>query len=197
MTTKTHKGTDHPTRTLEGTQDHAPEASIDDQLAIHRGLPPIEASQIPVPPDDFKPTEVLVRNRRLRRVADKSRPQLLLALNEVAGRGANLSKDLGQYAPPVEAATQLARRLTTLSAGVSAASRLLNYLEELDEIALSDAILHLESINREYQHALSHKPSLATTYEQLDRFFSSRSDAISEGRAQAHPAAPEPSKKDG
>jgi hypothetical protein len=58
----------------EGTQDHHAEASIDDQLAIHRGLPPTEVSDIPMPPEEFKPTEAPVRNRRLRRVADKSRP---------------------------------------------------------------------------------------------------------------------------
>ncbi len=196
MATKSHKGGEHTTHTLEGTQGHHAEASIDDQLAIHRGLPPTEASDIPEPPDDFKPTEVLVRNRRLRRVADKSRPQLLLALNEASARGADLAKDLGQYTPPAENAAQLARRISSLSAGVSAASRLLNYLEELDEIALSDAVLYLESLNKEYEHAVSHKPSLATNYEQLGRFFSSRGEAISEGLAQARSApATEPAKK--
>jgi hypothetical protein len=37
-----------------------------------REFQPIDASQFPVPPDDFKPSEVLVRNRRLRWVADIS-----------------------------------------------------------------------------------------------------------------------------
>jgi hypothetical protein len=198
MTTKTHKGDARPTHTHEGAQEHSPEASLDDQLAVHRGLSPIEASAIPTPPDDFKPTEVLVRNRRLRRVADRSRPQMMLALDEVAARGAGLQADLGQYAPGAEAAAQLSRRASTLSAAVSAASRLLNYLEELDEITLSDAALYLDSVNREYTHALSHKPSLATTYEQLARFINSRGEAISEGLAQAARSAPaEPAKKDG
>jgi hypothetical protein len=82
-------------------------------------------------------------------------------------------------------AARLARRITTLSAGVGAASRLLNYLEELDEIALSDAMLYLENLNKEYEHAVPLKPSLATNYEQLTRFFSSRGEAISEGLADA------------
>jgi hypothetical protein len=200
MTGKTHKGGDHHTRDggPQAPKDHAPEASIDDQLAVHRGLAPVEASQIPVPPDDFKPTDGTTRRRRLRRVADKSRSQATLALNEVAGRGAALQTDLGQYAPPAERGAQLSQRLTTLSSSIRSATQLLTFLEELDEIALSDAALYLDSVNKEYEHALSHKPSLATSYEQLEKFIQSRSDAIVEGIANARSTTtPEPAKKDG
>ncbi|MEP7127107.1 MAG: hypothetical protein ABJE95_39605 [Byssovorax sp.] len=68
---------------------------------------------------------------------------------------------------------------------VTAVQTLLAYAKEVDQIAMSDVLVFLESENKELTHTLHHEPSLATGFAAVQKLFTSRGAAIADGMAQA------------
>jgi hypothetical protein len=119
-------------------------------------------------------------------MAGDLRAEGLLALTEAAERGSALKTELGKHTPAATKAGALVERIVQTSKLVSAASSLLEYASELDEIALNDAVVYLEQENKELQHELEHTPALADAYPAL---IEARGAAISEGIARAKAGA--------
>lgn len=160
-----------------------PEADFDDTIAQNRALPLVDGATVPRPPLGYRATDPEVRNRRLRKVAAEHRAEALDALAEAAQR--DMRQELGKYAPDPERAKALAERLSRAGALVTVAQALLGYAREMDQIALSDALLLLEQVHREVLHAAEHEPALAENYPALRTLFEARGGAIAEGRARA------------
>jgi len=79
----------------------------------------------------------------------------------------------------------LAERVTHTGEMVVLLEALLAYAKEVDQIAMSDALMFLEAVRKQYLNAVDHSPTLATSYHALMKLFDMRSGAIAEGIAQA------------
>ncbi len=134
----------------------APEADFDDTIAQNRALPILDPASLPRPPVGFRPTDPDVRNRRLRKLSTELRAEAIDALTEAGGR--NMQADLGKYAPDPKRAQVLAERLQVTGKLVAVAQGLLSYAREVDQIALSDALLLLEAENKQLGTRCSTSP---------------------------------------
>ncbi|UQA59856.1 hypothetical protein [Polyangium aurulentum] len=172
-----------PNKKIKAGDKPVPEADFDDTIAQNRALPLVDVAAVPRPPLGYRATDPEVRNRRLRKVAAEHRAEALDALAEAAGR--DMPNELGKYAPDPERAAAMAERLARAGGLVTVAQALLAYAREMDQIALSDAILLLEQVHRELSHAAEHEPLLAEHYPALRTLFEARREAIAEGRARA------------
>ncbi|WP_437930925.1 hypothetical protein WMF37_17385 [Sorangium sp. So ce291] len=161
----------------------APEADFDDTIAKNRALPILDPASLPRPPAGFRPTDPDTRNRRLRKVSSELRAEVLDALREAAGL--DLIADLGKYAPDPRRAPALAERLERVGRLSGAVQTLSLYAREMEQIALSDALVFLEAENKQLANALEHAPELAERYAALRTLFETRSASILEGRARA------------
>ena len=163
-----------------------PEADLNDTIANNRGLPLLSADTLPPPPAGYRPSDPLACQRRLRRFAFDLRAEAVNALEESAGR--DIRKELGQFAPSAQRAQILVDKLTQTGELVARAGALSAYASEMDQIAMSDAIIFLESVHQQYENAVTHNASLATSYRALATLFSMRSGAIIQGIARARVA---------
>jgi hypothetical protein len=157
------------------------EADFDDTIAKNRALPLLDPDLIPARPHGFTLTDPKVRLRRLRRLADEHRAEGHDALVEASK--VDLRAVLGKRAPDPKRATGLAERMKQSAALVARAERLLQYANECDEIVLSDALVFLQAVNKEYAHEVTHDPNVAEHFTALAKLFEARSTAISEGMA--------------
>jgi len=168
----------------------APEADFDDTIAKNRALPLVDAGAVPAVPRGFRPTDPDTRNRRLRKLAAEHRAETRDALREAAAR--DLKGDLGKHAPDPTRAPALLEKITATGELVAATQALASYAREVDQIALSDALLFLEAEQREIAHAIEHEPGLAQRYPALRILFAARAAAISDGIARSRTdAAPD------
>jgi hypothetical protein len=183
MTTKTIKA--HPTKSAPKpsltAESYGSEADFDDTIAKNRALPLLAPESIPTRPHGFVATDPKVRARRLRRVADDHRAEGHDALLEVSK--VDLRALLGKRAPDPKRAAALAERLEQSAALVARAERVLQYANEIEEIALSDALVLLEATHKEVEHEASHDPNVADHFPALTKLFAARSTAIVEGIA--------------
>jgi hypothetical protein len=192
MSTRSSKATvasDAAAKQNDGATQYASEADFDDTIAKNRGLPVVSDGAVPATPHGYRATDPEIRRRRLRRMAGELRAEAVLALLEAAQRGPALQTELGKHAPPAARAQALVERLGQTSKLIAAVEPLLEYASELDEIALSDAVIYLEAENKELQHELEHDPALAGRYAALRKFMDARASAISVGMARAKGAA--------
>jgi hypothetical protein len=177
---------------------HTPEADFNDTIAHNRSLPPLDPAAVPYRPHSFRPTDPEVRARRLRRLSTDLRAEAAEALDEATGR--DLRSDLGKFAPEPQRASALVARIRQTGELVARAHDLLQYAKEVDELALSDALLFLEAEHKQFNHSVEHDPSLASRYRALVKLFAARSGAIAEGIARARSAgdaaAPAPAPAD-
>ncbi|KYG05106.1 hypothetical protein BE21_42830 [Sorangium cellulosum] len=105
------------------------------------------------------------------------------ALHEAAGL--DLVGDLGKYAPDPQRAPALVERIERVGRLSAAVQALALYAREMEQIALSDALVFLEAENKQLANALEHAPELAERYTALRTLFETRSATILEGRARA------------
>jgi hypothetical protein len=161
------------------------EANDTDLIAQNRLCPVLEAESVPKPPAGFRPSAPEKRQRLLRRVDKDHVPLVEKSLEACAARGEKIVEDLGKLAPRPEKAAQLAARLKKLQRLKTAAAYLSGYVEELEEIALSDATQFLEGVRDGYEVMVTADPDLALLYEPLTQLFRARGEKISEGRARA------------
>jgi hypothetical protein len=162
-----------------------PEAALNDQLAVTRTLPILDAATIPEAPDGYVPTTAELRAKTLRKIDEKLEAELHDALTECGKRGAELAKDLSTLAPPSEKAAQLADELGRNGAALKRVEYLMQYLKERKSILLSDGVIYLERVKEQLDHHAKFKPQLAMNYPQTNEFFEARSASISEGIAEA------------
>jgi hypothetical protein len=162
---------------------YAPEADFDDNIAHNRVLPVPDPETVPKPDKGYRPTDPATRSRRLRRIAGEHRAEGILALTQIAKR--DTKTDLGTHAPDGKRAKALLDRMNRTGDLVTAALTLLAYAKEQDQIALSDALVYMEAVNKELNHTLEHVPTMAANYGALMSFFAGRSDAIIEGMTRA------------
>lgn len=170
----------------EAAPAHTPEADFDDTIAHNRALKILDPNAVPEPPKGYRPTDPEIRNRRLRRLAGDLRSEAMDALREGGGR--DLQAELGKYAPDPKRAGPIVERLVQSEQLVAAAQTLLNYAREVDQIAMSDALVFLEAENKHFAHAVEHEPALDARYPALKRLFAFRAGAISEGIARSKSA---------
>lgn len=164
-----------------------------DTIAQNRTVPVLTPASLPPLPAGFAPTPAEECARRLRRLAMTQRAELLAALHELGGRGAQYQAELGDLAPEPAPAAPLAARLQQVREVIVQAEALLAYLYEVEAIAQSDAVELVEAVHTELVHRLPRKPALETAYKHVLTLFRQRSEAISEGIARAKkpdPAAP-------
>jgi hypothetical protein len=161
----------------------APDPS--DTIASNRVVTPLLAAQLPAVPTGFLATPFEERRSRLRLVPQTQRAELLAALREAHARRATLARELGEFAPDVKGAAELADRIDGLSRTVQALAALRACHEELEDIALSDGLVLLEKLNEEFQHRKGKVSDLAAKYPHLDTLFTQRGTLISEGIARS------------
>lgn len=162
---------------------YTPEADFNDTIAHNRALDILKPAAVPRPPQGYRPTDADVRGRRLRRLSADLRSEAITALHEAAGR--DLKGELGRFAPEPSRAKAVAERLLSTGDLVARAQELLDYAKEVDQIAMSDALVLLEAENKQLENALDHEPALAGNYRALTALFAARSVAIAEGIARA------------
>lgn len=162
---------------------YVPEADFDDTIAKNRVLPILDPSSLPRPPIGFRPTDPDTRNRRLRRLSSELRAEAVNALHEAAGL--DLHADLGRFAPDPKRAPLLAERLERAARLSAAVQGLVLYAREMEQIAMSDALLFLEAENKLLENVLEHAPELAEKYTALRTVFETRAASIATGRARA------------
>jgi hypothetical protein len=162
-----------------------PEAAINDQLAVTRTLPILDAAAIPEAPEGYVPTTTEYRAKALRKVDERLEAELHDALTECGKRGTDLAKELSTLAPPSEKAKQLADELGRNKETLARAEYLVQYLKERRSILLSDGVIYLERIKEQLDHHAKFKPHLSMSYSQTNEFFEARSASISEGIAEA------------
>lgn len=170
----------------EAAPAHTPEADFDDTIAHNRALKILDSKTVPEPPKGYRPTDPEIRNRRLRRLAIDLRSEAMDALREASGR--DLQGELGKYAPDPKRAGPIVERLAQSEKLVAAAQALLSYAREMDQIAMSDALVFLEAEKKQFAHAVDHEPALDARYPALKRVFAFRAGAISEGIARSKSA---------
>jgi hypothetical protein len=164
-------------------ESYASEADFDDTIAQNRALPILDPGAIPARPPSFRSTDPVIRNRRLRRLADLDRAEGLAALHEASAL--DLQALLGKHAPEPKRAAVLAERMTQSEALLARATRLLEYAQEIDEIVRSDALVFLEVANKKFTQAAEDEANLADQFPALIKLFEARSAAIAEGIARA------------
>lgn len=177
------KSTSHSASDGASTGGVAPRPDFDDTIAANRALPLLEVASLPRPPKAYRATDPDTRAKRLRRFSADHRAEAGDALRQVAKR--DVKADLGNRAPDGKLAPELLERMTQTGELVSAAQALLTYAREMDQIALSDAFVYLEKMNKHLVHALEDEEHLAPDYSALQKLFAARSDAIAEGMATA------------
>jgi hypothetical protein len=162
-----------------------PIAADNDTIARNRACPVVAPSAIPAPPAGYRPSPGEVRKNDLRRIDGGLESELIEALDTCGARGPQLTEDLGRHAPVAGKAQELAARLKTVRRTKAAVAHLLGYLNEVEDIALSDSVVLLEAVERLCNAALPHDPGLALIYAPVLELFEARAAKISEGRAQA------------
>jgi hypothetical protein len=168
------------------TGEHTPEADFDDTIAHNRGLKLLDPAAVPLAPAGYRPTDTESRLRRLRRLSGELRSEAREALREASGR--DLQAELGRFAPDPKRASALVERLGATGDLVARAQALLDYAKENDQIAMSDALIFLESERKQYLNAVEHDAALAAHYRALVALFEMRSGAIAEGIARSRTA---------
>ena len=166
------------------TVDTAPVESI----TANRRLEVVSAAQFPAVPDGFRPTPVEIRRSRLRVVAATLQAECKEGLREATANAPRFRTDLGDMAPDPAAAAALLHRLNETAASLARARALVQYHEELEDIALSDATIFLEETQKELDHRLGRMPQLGERYRAIIAFFASRATAISQKMARAKAA---------
>jgi hypothetical protein len=175
------------------TVEPTPEADFDDTIAHNRGLQLLAPTAVPYPPSGYRPTDAESRLRRLRRISGELRSEAREALHEAGGR--DLQAELGRFAPEPRRAVVLAERLGITGDLVARAQALLDYAKESDQIAMSDALVFLESEHKQYLNAIGYDATLTPHYRALVALFEMRSGAIAEGIARSRTADPAPTAK--
>jgi hypothetical protein len=161
------------------------EVGPEDTIAYNRACSPVLADAIPAVPAGYRSTAIEQRRRVLRVLASDLEAEAILALEEITSKGAALKQDLGELAPDPTRASMLFTRLQQVGKSIAAQEALLQFHREIEDIALSDAMVLLEAAYKEYQHRLDRVPQLAQRYAALERFFRGRSAAIAHGIARA------------
>jgi hypothetical protein len=159
------------------------EADFNDTIARNRGLPLVDPATVPRAPAGFRSTDPVERMRRIRWLSSDLRAEAEAALSEGGKR--DLRAELGQFAPDPQRATMLADRVSRTGDMVALVEALLAYAKEVDQIAMSDALMFLEAERKQYLNAVEHNEGLATSYRALVSLFEMRSGAIAEGIARA------------
>jgi len=167
------------------------EVGPEDTIAYNRACSPVPATSIPPVPLGYRPTDADQRRRALRVVASDLQAEAILALEELTANASTLKQDLGELGPDPAPAKVLLARTQEIGKTIAALSALLQFHREIEDIALSDAVVLLEMAYKEYQHRVDRLPQLAQRYSSLERFFRFRSAAISEGMARAKVEKPE------
>jgi hypothetical protein len=161
------------------------EVGPEDTIAYNRACSPILATSIPEVPAGYRATIIDQRRRMLRLLALELRAEAILALEELTFNASTLKQDLGELAPDPAPAKVLFSRVQEIGKSIAAQEALLQFHREIEDIAMSDAVVLLEAAYKEYQHRVDRVPQLAQRYSALERFFTFRSAAIAEGIARA------------
>jgi hypothetical protein len=161
------------------------EVGPEDTIAYNRACSPVPASSMPAVPFGYRPTDIDQRRRVLRLVASDLEAEAILALEELTSNATTLKQDLGEFAPDPASAQALFARVQETGRSIAALQALLQFHREIEDIALSDAVVLLQAAYKEYQHRVDRVPQLAQRYAALDRFFRARSAAIAEGMARS------------
>lgn len=159
------------------------EAYFNDTIARNRAIALLDLAAVPHVPTEYKPTDPVERTRRFRWLSTDLRAEATLALREAAQH--DLKAELGRFAPAPERATAIADRVDHTGEMVARAETLLAYAREVDQIAMSDALMFLEAEQKQYVNAVQEEPGLVKNYRALARLFEMRSGAIAEGIARA------------
>ena len=159
-----------------------------DPVTVNRTAEVPEAASVPRPPSQYRPSPP-DRRRRLRRIAEGHVAEATAAAEEVMQRGPELQTDFGSRAPSSNDFKVVLDRVTKVQTTLAAVRTLLGFLEENEDIALSDLVMLLEHAHRLYDANATIDPALAQHYRALETFFRFRGEAISEGRAQARALA--------
>jgi hypothetical protein len=178
---------------LAATATLPAEVGPDDTIAYNRACSPVPAASFPKVPAGYRPTDADQRRRVLRLVALDLQAEATLALEEIADNEATLSEDLGEFAPDPVPTKALLTRVHEIGKSVAAQEALLQFHREIEDIALSDAVMVLEGAYKEYKHRVDRVPQLAQRYSALERFFRFRSASIAEGIARSKVVKPESS----
>jgi hypothetical protein len=157
---------------------------MSDTIPNNRNLRVIEVSEIPTPPSEFKPSSQ-PDVQALRKLADKSEAEAILAVEECELLGEQLVKELGSDVPSSATLADLKARKKKITASKARLLFLVQYMEELDDIVNNDMVVELDRIIDEFEHNAKKKPHLREGYTALQKYAKTHSDAVKEGIARA------------
>src|SRR4051812_48926295 len=165
---KTKNTTTHAAPIPVPTANPPAEVGPDDTIAYTRACSPILAASIPEVPAGYRATGIDQRRRLLRLLALDLRAEGILALEELTSNAATVKQDLGELAPDPAPANVLFTRIQEIGKSIAAQEALLHFHRELEDIAMSDAVVLLEGAYKEYQHRVDRVPQLAQRYSALE-----------------------------
>lgn len=155
-----------------------------DRLTVNRRVAIPLAKSIPSPGPGYVPLSSEGK-QRLRKIADDLRSEAHGALAQITANHDRFRPDLGELVPDAALAAPLAARLIAVEEAMTNAEALIQFMRDMEMIAVNDVIEYLEAVNDELQHRLPKRPQLATAYSKLRTLFEMRSSAMSEGRVRA------------
>lgn len=171
----------------------SPEASQGDTIAGNRALPVPNLASVPPPARGYRQTPAKLR-LQLRRLDNDLHAELIEALVQCGLR--NLKEDFGRNAPDGSRAALLAERIKAIKEVVAAADLFSEFVHELHNIAINDAVVLLEDVNSLVETHLSRDPGLGRDYSAIRKLFEARAKKISEGLAKARQSQPAPSNEE-
>ena len=163
--------------------------TFEDTLSGNRAAAVIDADAIPAVPGFFQPTTAKERKRRLKTVAASLKAEAKQAMSQIAARGPAVAGDFGPKAPLATEVAALLARFNNIDASLVKSDSLTAYLNELEDIALSDIFQVLKRYQKLY--LANDDTGLATAYDKLLAFFQAKTDIIKAGRDRAKKAKAE------
>ena len=169
--------------TAAGDMNAGLTTAFDDSLTINRSVPVVPASSVPAPPGAFHPTDTVSRQRRLRKVDQANLSELQGALRQIVQRGSDIVKHLGPNAPSAALSSALLTRFDGISASRTATLHFLAYLDEIEDIAISDMDQVTEQVDKLYQANVDSDSKLLPLYNTVVAYRALHGASVSLGIA--------------
>lgn len=156
--------------------------SMMDPVAAIRVAPIIEAKAVPETPPGFRFMPPEDKNT-LKRMAGNQRAESREALVELVEKAESLAIDLGRYAPDAATVRALRERMDEIRNAKTPVQRLLNYLEECEDVVHHDAVGIIGRAKKDLLHAAEHDPGVLDRYPAVMALIEQTREAIAGGRA--------------
>ena len=167
--------------TPEASGEH-PVAMVADRIAHTRTLTLPGKGTIPAVPGSYRSPTAEDRRRNLRPLDAELVAETILALDDLAEKGAAaLVTDLGDAGKEAADAAKVSKDLGDADEQVAQAEALLEYVRTRRAIIASDAVRVLDAVDAEVTHRAKRAPALAQRYRKVLNVTAARNAKIAAG----------------